>query len=276
MAREPNGRRRRTTWSLNAWDVELEIGGFTDTKEMSGTGPAGGRGTINGTDVRRAVLLLVLIGIVLRLVLAGAIGLGVDESYAVSVSRGLSLSYFDHPPISFWIPGLLAKLMHSENRVLMRLPFILFFAGTTWLMYRLTARLFGERAGLYATLLLNVSPVFSVSTGGWVLPDGPLMFFMLAAGLCLVPVLVGRKDPDHATARWLGAGVLTGLALLSKYHGIFVAAGTFLFLITRRESRHWLRRPGPSCSRRSSIGTRTTVGSPSGSRAAAPCPRASI
>jgi 4-amino-4-deoxy-L-arabinose transferase-like glycosyltransferase len=214
------------------------------TADASHPVPVGSR-TVGAPDVARAVLLLVVVGVVLRLVLAAAIGLGVDESYMVSVSRGLSLSYFDHPPISFWIPGVLAKVAHSESRVLMRLPFILLFAGTTWLMYRLTARLYGARAGLYAALLINVSPVFSVSTGGWVLPDGPLMFFMLAGALCLVRVLAVEEEPAHPTAWWVGAGVFTGLALLSKYHGIFVAGGAFLFLITRRESRRWLRRPGP-------------------------------
>ncbi len=197
------------------------------------------------SDPRRALLLLIVVSAALRLVLAGVLGLGVDESYEVAVSRGLSLSYFDHPPISFWIPGILARIAHSENRILMRFPFILLFAGTTWLMYRLTARLWGERAGFYAALLLNVSAVFSVSTGGWVLPDGPLMFFMVAAALCLERVLVAEREPPHATAWWLAAGALTGLALLSKYHGIFVAGGAFLFVLTRRESRGWLKRPAP-------------------------------
>lgn len=201
-------------------------------------------GGVGAWGAGRAVLLLIILGTVLRLVLGGVLGLGVDESYAVSVARGLSLSYFDHPPISFWIPGLLAKLAHSENGLLLRLPFIALFAGTTWLLYRLTSRLFGERAGLLAALLLNVAPVFSLSTGGWVLPDGPLMFFMLAAALCLERVLL-HDEEAHPTAWWAAAGVFTGLALLSKYHGIFIAAGAFLFLLTRRESRHWLRRPGP-------------------------------
>ena len=75
----------------------------------------------------------------------------------------------------------------------MRLPFILLFAGTTWMMYRLTARLFGERAGAIAALILNVSPVLSLSTGSWVLPDGPLMFWMLASALCLERVLLPRQ-----------------------------------------------------------------------------------
>jgi 4-amino-4-deoxy-L-arabinose transferase-like glycosyltransferase len=203
----------------------------------------GGR-AVDTTTVRRAVLVIIVLGTSLRLVLGRAIGLGVDESYAVSVARGLSLSYFDHPPISFWIPGVLAKLAHSESGLLLRLPFIALFAGTTWLLYRLTSRLFGERAGLFAALLLNVSPVFSLSTGGWVLPDGPLMFFMLAAALCLERVLL-HDDTAHRTSYWAAAGVFTGLALLSKYHGFFIAVGAFLFLLTRRESRRWLRRPGP-------------------------------
>jgi hypothetical protein len=47
------------------------------------------------------------------------------------------------------------------------------------------------------------------------------------------------------TARWLAAGLLTGLAMLSKYHGIFVLAGTFLFLLTSKAHRKWLAHPGP-------------------------------
>jgi hypothetical protein len=39
--------------------------------------------------------------------------------------------------------------------------------------------------------------------------------------------------------------VATGLALLSKYHGVFLIAGTLLYLVTRRDARHWLRRPEP-------------------------------
>ncbi|MDE3217378.1 MAG: glycosyltransferase family 39 protein, partial [Gemmatimonadota bacterium] len=85
------------------------------------------------------------------------LGLGVDESYEVVVSRLLSWGYLDHPPLSFWMARAAADLAHSENRVLLRLPFILTFAGTTWLMFRLGARLFGPRAGMYAALLLNLA-----------------------------------------------------------------------------------------------------------------------
>lgn len=194
------------------------------------------------TSSARQTALLVIIGVVARLGLAAVLGLGVDESYEVVMSRVLSLGYFDHPPLSFWIPGVLARLSGSENRVLLRLPFILLFAGTTIAMYRLTARLYGTRAGFIAALLLNVAPVFSISTGGWILPDGPLDLALVAGTLCLTHALL---DAERRWRWWLGAGACAGIALLSKYHGAFLLIGTLLFLVTRRDSRGWLRRPEP-------------------------------
>ena len=191
----------------------------------------------------RQVAVVVAIGIVARLLLASVLGLGTDESYEVVLSRVPSLGYFDHPPLSFWIPGLVASLTGSEHRVVLRLPFILIFAATTILMYRLTARVYGPRAGFAAALLLNLTPVFSISTGGWILPDGPLDFAILATTLCLTHVLLGPST--HPWRWWLGAGVATGAALLSKYHGVFLPAATLLFIVTHRPSRVWLKHPAP-------------------------------
>ncbi|HEY2898243.1 MAG TPA: glycosyltransferase family 39 protein, partial [Gemmatimonadaceae bacterium] len=198
---------------------------------------------------RDYVLLIIIASLIGRVILAATIGLGVDESYQVSVSRPLSLSYFEHPPLAFWIPGIVASITGSTNAVLLRLPFILLFAGTTWMMYRLTARLFGARAGAIAALILNITPVLSVSTGGWVLPDGPLMFWMLASALCLEHVLLPRRSTQRSRGTpvlwWMAAGACAGLAMLSKYHGVFLLAGTGLFLVTNRRARRWLRHPGP-------------------------------
>ncbi len=181
--------------------------------------------------------------------LASTIGLGVDESYQAAVSRPLSLSYFDHPPLSFWMPGIVESLTGGMHGVLLRLPFILLFAGTTWMMYRLTSRLFGERAGAIAALILNITPVLSVSAGGWVLPDGPLLFWMLASALCLERVVLPPRTAEDETRSptlwWIAAGACAGLAMISKYHGVFLLAGTGLFALTNPFARRWLRTPAP-------------------------------
>src|SRR5437762_2119195 len=148
----------------------------------------------------RQALILMLLTAVARVVLAGLLGLGVDESYEVVLSRVPSLSYFDHPPLSFWIAGAVGRVAGTEHRVLLRLPFILIFAGTTFVMFRLTVRLYGERAGFLAALLLNLAPVFSISAGGWILPDGPLELAIVATAFCLTRVLIVAEPARSGTS----------------------------------------------------------------------------
>ena len=188
-----------------------------------------------------AVALLIAATFLARLLFASAHGLGVDESYMVAAGRKLKLSYFDHPPIAWWLSWAAAQLAGSENAVVVRLPFIALFALTTALMYRLTRSLFGAEAGLWAAVVLNAAPVFGISAASWVLPDGPLLAALLGAAVCLVAAL-----PSHgraAWAWWLGAGACAGLALDSKYSAALTILGTVLFLISEPASRRWLARP---------------------------------
>ena len=194
---------------------------------------------------RRLVWWTIGIGTAVRLVIAAVTGLGVDESYAVASARQLHLSYFDHPPLSFWLVHLAAQLFHSEAHLIVRSPFILLFAATTWLMYRSTAHAFGEHEGWLAVLFLNVAPVFSLSTATWVLPDGPLMCSLAGACYCLVRVLLDPAGERRAGRWWFGAGLCAGAALLSKYQAVLFLAGIALFLIVRPAQRRWLWRAEP-------------------------------
>ena len=200
--------------------------------------------SLRRSDATGSVLAIIAIGAVVRFLLAATVGLGVDESYAVAIARDFSLSYFDHPPLHYWIAGAVARLAHSESAPVVRLPFVLCFAGTTWFVFSIGRRLFGERAGLIGALLLNVSAVFSLSTGGWVLPDGPLMLLTTAAA-DQIAALLFSDEGRNPFATWLAAGLLTGLAMLSKYHGVFVLAGTAGFLATTPRFRAWFATPGP-------------------------------
>jgi 4-amino-4-deoxy-L-arabinose transferase-like glycosyltransferase len=197
-----------------------------------------------GRDVvRRQFAILLVVATVLRLGFAAALGLGVDESYMVASGRTLSLGYFDHPPASWWLAWAASHLAGTEAPVVVRLPFIGLFALSTWLMFRLGTAIADEHAGLWAAVLLNLSPVFGVTTGTWVLPDGPLDCALLGAALCLVHALPARGRV--ALLWWSGAGLCAGLALFSKYSAVLTLAGAFAYLLTSREHRHWLARPEP-------------------------------
>ena len=110
-------------------------------------------------------------------------------------------------------------------------------------MFALTRRLYGENAGVWATLALNLSIFYSLESGNWILPDGPLNFFLLASALVLAPVAEEQQQLD--AWRWPVAGLLIGLAALSKYHALIFAAGMFFFLLTSRSGRRMLAIPGP-------------------------------
>jgi len=195
--------------------------------------------------VRRspAVLVgwLILAATLFRIAFGLTLGLGVDESYMVAAGRVPSLGYFDHPPASWWLSWGAAQLAGTEAPIVVRLPFIGLAALSTWLMFRLGTAVAGERAGLCAALLLTLSPVFGVTTGTWVLPDGPLDAALLGAALCLMHAL-----SSPAPRRWwLGAGLCAGLALFSKYSAVLTIAGAAVFLLTSPRHRVWLRRPAP-------------------------------
>jgi len=192
--------------------------------------------------VRRA-LVVIAIATLVRLVVAVLLPVGEDEAYAIGIARQFSLSYYDHPPLHFWLVGGWAKLWGNESLWLLRLPFVALGAISSWLIFVLTRRLFGASAGLWAVVLFNVVPVFGVAHGTLVLPDGPLLAASLATAVVLARI-VFDDDGSQQLGRWALAGVLAGLALLSKYHGVLLLLGAFGFLLTTRH-RRWLVTPGP-------------------------------
>ncbi len=191
----------------------------------------------------KSVLGLILAATVVRIGFAWALGLGVDESYMVATGRMLRLGYFDHPPASWWMQWAGAQLFGTDAPLAVRLPFIAAFALSTWLMYRLGAAVADRRAGLWAAVLLSLSPVFGVTTASWVLPDGPLDLALLGAALCLVHALPARGRAGWAW--WIGTGLCAGLALFSKYTAVLTIGGALVYLLTSPVHRRWLARPEP-------------------------------
>ena len=190
---------------------------------------------------RNLAALLIAAFALARLALMLSLGLGQDEAYTLVVSRKLALSYFDHPPLHQWIAHF-AALALGET-VWTRLPFVLMFAATGWLMFALTRELFGACAGLIALIALNLSPYFLISAGGWVTPDGPLLFCLAAASLTLRRLFFKPTDRREAWTFWLLAGLFLGLAGLSKYSAALTALGVGAFLLISPRQRRWLGDP---------------------------------
>jgi 4-amino-4-deoxy-L-arabinose transferase-like glycosyltransferase len=192
---------------------------------------------------RLAVAILVGF-VVARLLFAFAVGLGIDESYTIAISRRLCLSYFDHPPLHLWIAHF-AALAAGESAV-SRVPFIALFFATGWIYYRFASELFGPQPALIGLFGLNVTPFFFASAGTWIVPDGPLLFGLAVAAWAATRLFFRNPlDKVLAWRFWLLIGVGLGLAGLSKYSAVLIAAGLAAFLALSPKQRHWLKHPAP-------------------------------
>ncbi len=182
--------------------------------------------------------------LIARLVFALALGPGVDESYTLAISRALALSYFDHPPLHQWIAHVAADALGEGFGA--RLPFILLFAATGWIYFRMSVGLFGARAALVALFALNAAPFFFASAGTWIVPDGPLVFALAAAALALSRVIFATPaDRSSVWFLWISAGVALGLAGLSKYSAALTVLGLLGFVALSRRQRRCLADPAP-------------------------------
>lgn len=200
----------------------------------------------------RNTLYLIVTVTLVRMLLAAVTGLGTGESYYFRGARELALSYFDQPPFFFWLSGATIRLF-GENSFALRLPAVLLFAGSSWLMFLITRHFYNARSGFYAVVLFNLSAVFSISIGLWFQPDGPLIFFWLCCVFCVLKAIFPPAGIDIKPWRkstkawrwWMLAGITMGFTTLSKYHVLFLAAGVVLFCLLTPRHRHWLWHPAP-------------------------------
>ena len=123
------------------------------------------------------------------------------------------------------------------------LGFLLINAATSWLVYRLTRRLFGSfaAAGAGASYaLLSLSP----SVLG---PFAHATHFVLLPALAGLLLLLDAID-DGRAATLLGGGFLLGLGFIMKQHGLFFIALGLLWLMPR-----WARLPLRRVAREASL-----------------------
>lgn len=190
-------------------------------------------------DRGRAAVLLALVTLV-KLVLAGLLPLGVDEAYQVAVARPMSLSYFDHPPISFWAMAVSAAGL-GESLFAYRLPFIVMGAATGWLLFLMGARIGGGRVGLVTVILYLAAPHMLFGSGMFVLPDGPLNLFGALAGWAFLRMAGQARPPVWL---WVVAGLAVAAGFMSKYQSALIPFSVFVFMAVWPGRWRWAMQPG--------------------------------
>ncbi len=199
--------------------------------------------------IGRAAALVIMAGTLVRLGLAALLDPGIDEAYAVAVATRWQLSWFDHPPMAFWWVKAMREIadpVFGEDVpvLVLRLPFVFAFTLTSVVMFDLTRRRWGPRAGFWMLLALSLAPFFMVSAGSWLVPDGPLILFLSLTAWMLDRILFSERAPGSEGRLWLAAGLTLGLAGLSKYHAALFAVGAAVFVLATPHRRR-LMIPAP-------------------------------
>ncbi len=159
----------------------------------------------------------------LRLLVIGRVGLAQEEAYHWNFAQHPDFSYFDHPPMVGW----LIALSPGSSEFFVRLPAVLLFVASSWFIFDLGRRMFGENVGLGSALLLNFMPIFALFSAV-MMPDSPHLLAW-CAGLWAGWRLVESEDQRW----WIVLGIITGLGMLSKYPALLIPLPAFL-LVRRR------------------------------------------
>ncbi|MDE2182212.1 MAG: glycosyltransferase family 39 protein [Alphaproteobacteria bacterium] len=186
-------------------------------------------------DARLVAALTALAG--LRLIAGALLPLSADEAYYWLWSRHLAAGYFDHPPaIAFVIRA--GTLLFGDTAFGVRIGSILLSFAAGWFVWRAAAIVSAsEKAGAWACLFFNLTLLVSVEALA-ATPDAPSIATSAAVFWALAKV--GESNDGRW---WLAVGAASGLALLSKYTGLFLGVGILVWLMARQ--RRWLATPWP-------------------------------
>lgn len=187
---------------------------------------------IRQNDIKKYLLWLIAISTLVRGFIAAFVEFGNDEVYYWTYTLYPDWSHFDHPPMVGWMIQLFTLNLAFDSELFCRMASVLFTAVNTYIVFLIGKKIKNDTAGLFAAILYNTSLYGFVITGIFILPDTPLMLFLLLATYEFICYF----DDDRRPRRLLLAGLFTGLAMISKYSAVFLWVGIGLYvLIYNRE-----------------------------------------
>ncbi len=185
------------------------------------------------------MITVVLVTTLIRVIVAANLHLTEDEAYYRLWSMAPAFGYYDHPPmIAWWV--WLGRHIAGETPLAVRIIPILASALSSLLVFDI-ARLIGASETDARRTALWYMAMLLVAAGGFLaVPDAPAALFWVSTLWC-------ASKAVHTELRrwWVAAGLMAGLAALSKYSALFLAPGVVLWLAWRPRTRHMLLTPGP-------------------------------
>jgi len=179
------------------------------------------------------VITILLIGLIIRAIIALYLYSGYDEAYYYLYTQNLDWSYFDHPFLVSLTTGFGVWLTGEVNQFTLRIGTLIIFTGSLYFLYLTAKKLFGDKSALLTLIIASLIPIFTTAFGVLTLPDGPLIFFWTLVLLCAAHEFFVKENPYNyqPTYRLSFIGIFLGLACLGKYHGFILGLGLLGFCV---------------------------------------------
>ncbi len=185
----------------------------------------------------KRILYLILFSGILRMIIAAVLELSNDEVYYFLYALDLQPNYFDHPPgVGILIRIFTGNLLFTQE-LFVRLGAIVCAGIGTAISYQLGKIIKDEQTGWLAAIFYNTSIYTSVIAGTFIIPDSPQVVFWLASLLVMYTIILKAESREKiGIGEWILFGLLSGLCVLCKVHGIFLWFGFGLYILFYRRS----------------------------------------
>ena len=186
---------------------------------------------IKEQNINNILFWLLVVSVVVRGLLAAWMEFGNDEVYYWTYALYPDWSHFDHPPMVGWVIQLFSLNLLLDSEFFIRLASVVLMTADTYIIYRIGKDIKDTRTGLYAALLYTASIYAFVITGIFIMPDTPLMLFWLLAIWMAIIYFKRLHTQQHSDSYLVLFGAFAGLAMLSKYSGVFLWVGMLLYIL---------------------------------------------
>ncbi len=186
-----------------------------------------------------AVAALVAALTILRVFYASLIDLRTDEAYYWTWSKENVLSFLDHPPMIAWFIRF-GTAIFGDTNLGVRFAGILAMLVTQLLLADIVRRVTHDTRAIVLTVLMPEAALYYGLLMAKVSPDVALIPFAVAMVWTLI-----RLNESGNPRWWLAAGVLAGLALLSKFTAVMLIPAVLAFMLVPDWRRRWLLSPYP-------------------------------
>ena len=164
--------------------------------------------------------------------------LPLDTIETIMWSHPFSMGNAKHPPLAAWLAGIFTVVFAHTDFAMYLLSQTMLVIGFIY-MYRLGKEFFSTEKAVFSVILLSTILFYTFDSAKFNVNLPHMALWPMMTFYCY------RGVKNDRMTDWILFGVVSALSVLSKFFGFALLFALFLFIVTGRDTRKYLQRPGP-------------------------------